>query len=227
MNTAKVLVVGSGVMGAGIAQVCAQAGIQVFINDVKEEVVNRAIRNIAWSVGKLIEKGKLVEKIDTIMDRIRPVAESIPPERVDVAIEAVFERLDLKQDIFRKLDEACESGTLLASNTSAISITELAVVTKKPERVLGLHFFNPVPMMQAVEVIKGASTTEETVSQAKEFVLKMGKDPILVNRDVAGFLINRINYPSTIEAMRMTKGFVLPPVGKWVSLKQETWWAWT
>jgi 3-hydroxybutyryl-CoA dehydrogenase len=111
----------------------------------------------------------------------------------------------LKQEVFKQLDEMCRVETFIASNTSAIPITELAAVTKRPEKVLGLHFFNPVPMMQAVEVIKGAVTTEETILRGREFVLQIGKEPILVNRDVAGFLINRINYPSTIEAMRMVE----------------------
>ena len=124
---------------------------------------------------------------------------------MDLVIEAVFEKLDLKQEVFKQLGEMCGVETLIASNTSAIPITELAAVTKRPGRVLGLHFFNPVPMMQAVEVIKGAVTTEETILRGREFVLQIGKEPVMVHRDVAGFLINRINYPSMIEAMRMVE----------------------
>jgi 3-hydroxybutyryl-CoA dehydrogenase len=107
--------------------------------------------------------------------------------------------------VFQKLDEAAGPNALLASNTSAISITELAAVTARPEKVLGLHFFSPVPMMKAVEVIKGLATNEETSQQGKAFALKIGKEPIMVNRDVAGFVINRINFPSTMEAMRLVE----------------------
>jgi len=205
MAIEKVFVVGSGLMGSGIAQVCAQSGIQVFINDIGQEILDRALKNISWSVGKFIEKGKVKENLETVMGRIKTGTDFTAASQVDLAIEAVFEKLDLKQEVFRKLDEACGAKTLLASNTSAIPITELAVVTKRPEKVLGLHFFSPVPMMEAVEVIKGASTTDETISMGKEFVQKIGKEPIVVNRDVAGFLINRINYPSTLEAMRMVE----------------------
>ena len=205
MPIEKVFVVGSGLMGGGIAQTCAQSGIQVFINDVSQEILNRALKNISWSVGKFIEKGKVKENLETIMGRIKTGTDFTAAAQADLAIEAVFEKLDLKQEIFRKLDEVCRPEALLASNTSAIPITEIATVTKRPEKVLGLHFFSPAPMMEAVEVIKGALTTDETISMSKEFVLKIGKEPIMVNRDVAGFLINRINYPSAIEAMRMVE----------------------
>lgn len=205
MAVEKVLIIGSGLMGGGIAQVCAQAGLQVYMNDVQKVILDRTIKNIAWSVGKLVEKGKLTEKMDTIMSRIHAETDLTIGPQVDLAIEAVFEKLDLKQEIFKKLDEMCRADTLIASNTSAIPITELAAVTKEPGKVLGLHFFNPVPMMQAVEVIKGALTTEETVLRGRGFVLQIGKEPIMVHRDVPGFLINRINYPSTLEAMRMVE----------------------
>jgi 3-hydroxybutyryl-CoA dehydrogenase len=205
MAIEKVFIVGSGLMGGGIAQVCAQSGIQVFINDVSQEILNRALKNISWSVGKFIEKGKVKENLENVMGRIQTGTDFTAAAQADLAIEVVFEKLDLKQEIFRKLDEICRPEAFLASNTSAIPITELATVTKRPEKVLGLHFFSPAPMMEAVEVIKGALTTDETVSMGKEFVLKIGKEPIVVNRDVAGFLINRINYPSTIEAMRMVE----------------------
>jgi len=205
MAIEKVFIVGSGLMGSGIAQVCAQAGIQVFINDISQEIVNKGLKNISWSVGKFVEKGKLKESLETIMGRIKAGTDFAAASQADLAIEAVFENLELKQEIFKKLDEVCAPGALLASNTSAIPITQLASVTNHPERVLGLHFFSPVPMMEAVEVIKGALTTDETFSIGKEFALKIGKEPIMVNRDVAGFLINRINYPSALEAMRMVE----------------------
>jgi 3-hydroxybutyryl-CoA dehydrogenase len=205
MEINKVLVVGSGLMGSGIAQVCAQAGIDVFLNDVSREALDKAIKNIEWSVGKFIEKGKLAEKKETIIDRITPITDLGSAKDIDLAIEAVFEQLELKQQIFKKLDKLCPQHTLLASNTSAIPISELAAVTGRGDKVLGLHFFSPVPMMQVVEVIKGISTTDKIAKIGQEFVKKIGKEPIMVNRDVAGFVINRINFPSTIEAKRLVE----------------------
>ena len=205
MEVKKVLVVGSGLMGSGIAQVCAQAGIDVFLNDAAEDALNKAIKNIEWSVGKFIEKGKLTEEKKSILGRITPIRDLEKGKDVDLAIEAVFEQLELKQQVFEKLDQICGPHTLLASNTSAIPVSELAAVTHRPDKVLGLHFFSPVPMMQAVEVIKGISTTDATARIGKAFVQKIGKEPIMVNRDVAGFVINRINFPSTIEAMELVE----------------------
>jgi 3-hydroxybutyryl-CoA dehydrogenase len=205
MEVKSVLVVGSGLMGSGIAQVCAQAGIHVFLNDVSQVALDKAIKNIEWSVDKFIEKGKLAEKKKTIIDRITPTQNLDPAKNIDLAIEAVFEQLELKQRIFEELDQICEGHTLLASNTSAIPISELAAVTHRADKVLGLHFFSPVPMMQAVEVIKGISTNDETARIGKAFAQKIGKEPIMVNRDVAGFVINRINFPSTIEAMKLVE----------------------
>lgn len=203
-----VLIVGSGLMGRGIAQVCAQAGIEVFLNDVSQDALDKALKDIDWSVGKFIEKGKLTEDKEVIVGRITTIQDLGKASKVDLAIEAVFEQMELKQDVFRRLDQVCDPDALIASNTSAIPITELAVATNRPEKVLGLHFFNPVPMMQVVEVVKSISTTDETAQRGREFVHKIGKEPIMVNRDVAGFVINRINYPSTIEAMRLVEAGV-------------------
>ncbi len=205
MTINKVFIVGAGLMGSGIAQVCAQAGINVNLNDVSREALDKGLKNIAWSVGKFIEKGKLSEDKDTILERIQPVTDFSKAAEADMAIEVVFERKDLKQEIFKKLDQECGPNAMIASNTSAIPITELAAVTNREEQILGLHFFSPVPMMQAVEVIRGVSTSDETTQAGKAFVLRIGKEPIMVNRDVAGFVINRINYPSTMEAMRLVE----------------------
>jgi 3-hydroxybutyryl-CoA dehydrogenase len=205
MEVKKVLVVGSGLMGSGIAQVCAQAGIEVWLNDASEDALDKAIKNIKWSVGKFIEKGKLTEDQETILGRITSIRNLEKGEGVELAIEAVFEKLELKQQVFEKLDRICAPRTLLASNTSAIPISELAAVTHRADKVLGLHFFSPVPMMQAVEVVKGISTSEKTARIGKAFVQKIGKEPIMVNRDVAGFVINRINLPSAIEAMDLVE----------------------
>jgi 3-hydroxybutyryl-CoA dehydrogenase len=203
MNIKSLFIVGSGLMGAGIAQVSAQAGIQVFLNDVSQEILNRALKNIAWSLGKFIEKGKVKESLETIMGRIRIGTDFTAAGQADLAIEAVFEKLDLKQEVFRKLDGTCQAETLLASNTSAIPITEIAAVTKRPEKVLGLHFFNPVQIMEVVEVIKGVRTSEETMQAGVGFIRSIGKEPIRVESDVPGFLLNRINLVGYVEAIRL------------------------
>jgi len=211
MSVQKVMVVGAGLMGGGIAQACAQAGIEVLVTDAAEQALDKAMQNIAWSVGKLVEKGKLSEDTDTIVKRIKVARGFEDAVGADIVIEAVFEKIELKQDIFKILDETCRSDSLIASNTSAIPITELASVTRRPERVLGIHFFSPVPMMQAVEVIRGIRTSDETMQKGRAFVAQIGKEPITINRDVAGFVINRINMPSTIEAMRLVEEGVATP----------------
>jgi 3-hydroxybutyryl-CoA dehydrogenase len=203
MNIKSVLIVGSGLMGGGIAQVCAQVGIQVIITDINQEILDRALKNIAWSVGKFIEKGKVIEPLEKVMGRIRIGTDLANASQVDLAIEAVFEKLDLKQEIFKKLDKACRTETIIASNTSAIPITEIATVSKKPDKVLGLHFFNPVPMMEVVEVIKGVRTSEETMQEGLDFIKSIKKEPIRVESDVPGFLLNRVNLVGYIEAIRL------------------------
>lgn len=211
MAVKKVMVVGSGLMGSGIAQVCAQAGIRVFVYDAAKAALDKALANIRWSVGKFAEKGKLSEDPDAVMKRIVPVEGLEVAGEVDLAIEAVFEDMDVKREVFRKLGEVCAEDALIASNTSAIPITEMASVTRNPERVLGTHFFSPVPLMQVVEVIRGISTSDQTMAKGREFVLQIGKEPIMVNRDVPGFVINRINMPSSIEAMKLVEEGVATP----------------
>ncbi|MEW6670381.1 MAG: 3-hydroxyacyl-CoA dehydrogenase family protein [Thermodesulfobacteriota bacterium] len=205
MDIQQVLIVGAGLMGGGIAQVCAQAGIAVLLNDVSQAAVQKGIKNIAWSVEKLAAKGVLGETRETVLGRIRAVDDLKAAVDVDLAVEAVYESLELKREIFAALDKALKPRALLASNTSAIPITELAAATRRPERVLGLHFFNPVPLMQAVEVIRGMPTSDETARAGRDFVGRIGKEAIMVNRDVPGFVINRINYMANIEAMKLVE----------------------
>jgi 3-hydroxybutyryl-CoA dehydrogenase len=201
----RVLVVGAGLMGSGIAQACAQVGIETILSDVSAEALAQAQKKIAWSVDKFVEKGRLSEDRTTILNRIQIVTDDSQVGMVDLAIEAVYEKLALKQEIFKRLDATLPPGTLIASNTSAICITELAAVTERPEAVLGIHFFSPVPMMAAAEVIRGIATSDATAEAGRSFVRQLGKEPIMVNRDVAGFVINRINFPATIEAMRLVE----------------------
>jgi 3-hydroxybutyryl-CoA dehydrogenase len=199
----NVLVIGSGQMGSGIAQVCAQAGIMVALNDTNQESILQGLERISWSVNKLVEKGKLSEDKDTILNRIKTVKDVSEFKETDLVVEAIFENLELKQDIFRKIDKAYRPETLFASNTSAIPITELASVTGRSERILGLHFFNPVPMMKVVEVIKGVRTSEETMETGIGFIKQLGKEPVRVENDVPGFLLNRINLISYVEAIHL------------------------
>ena len=199
----NIFIAGSGLMGSGIAQICAQAGIEVTLNDISAEALAKGLSNIDWSVGKLIAKSLLHEDKATILGRIKASEDFAKAFEADLAIEAIFENLELKQNIFRKLDATCNPDTLLASNTSAIPITTLAAVTRRPDRVLGLHFFNPVVMMQTVEVVRGINTSEAAMQAGVDIVRKLGKEPIRVERDVPGFLMNRINLVSYVEAIRL------------------------
>jgi len=192
-------------MGSGIAQVCAAAHFEVILCDVAPQAVERALKNIAWSAEKLVEKQKIEGPLEAIMARITPVNDVARAAEVDLCIEAVFEKLDLKQEVFGKLAAVVKPETLLASNTSAIPISALAAGVPYPERVLGIHFFSPVPMMEAVEVVRSQFTSDEAFAMGKSFVEAIGKEPILVHKEVPGFLINRINFPATIEAMRLVE----------------------
>ena len=205
MNIEKVFIVGSGLMGGGIAQVCAQAGLRVTLNDVSPEALARAVKNISWSVGKFVEKGKVVETVDEVMTRITTSTEIAAAGDSDLIIEAVYENVELKREVFRQIDKVAKSGAVMASNTSAISISELGAMTGRPEQVLGIHFFSPVPMMPAAEVIRGMLTSAEIFALGRDFVHKIGKEPIMVQRDVPAFVINRINYRANTEAMRLVE----------------------
>jgi 3-hydroxybutyryl-CoA dehydrogenase len=211
MDIQKVFVIGAGTMGSGIAQVCAQCGIPVVLSDVSTEVLEKAVKTIQWSVSKFIEKGKVSEDLDTIMGRVQTSTAMDGAADADLAIEAVFEKIEVKHHVFQQLDAVVGERTILASNTSAIPITQIAAVVKRPENLVGLHFFNPVPMMMAVEVIRGLATRDETFHDGADFVRRIGKEPILVNRDIAGFILNRINMVSNIEAMRLVEQGVATP----------------
>ncbi|MDW7711331.1 MAG: 3-hydroxyacyl-CoA dehydrogenase family protein [Deferrisomatales bacterium] len=211
MAVEKVLVTGAGLMGSGIAQVCAQAGLRVWLHDVSRGALDRARQEIGRSVGKLAEKGRLAEPAEAVLERVSFVGDLEAGAGADLAVEAVFEDREVKREVFRRLAEVCRPEALLATNTSAIPVSELAAAASRPERVLGLHFFSPVPLMQAVEVIAGYATSPETFEAGRLFALRIGKEPILVRRDVPGFVLNRINLPSTIEAMHLVEEGVATP----------------
>ncbi|MEW5946442.1 MAG: 3-hydroxyacyl-CoA dehydrogenase family protein [bacterium] len=203
MDIKKIAVVGAGLMGGGISQVSAQSGYSVVMIDVSEEQLEKAVKAVSWSLGKLIEKGKVEGNREEILSRIKPTTRFEEAENVDFVVEAVFEDKNLKKQVFEKLDGVVRERAVLATNTSAIPVTEMASATKRPDRVVGTHFFSPVPLMQVVEVVRGVSTSDETVETARNYVKSLGKEAITVNRDIAGFLLNRINMPSNVEAMRM------------------------
>ena len=203
MKIQNIFVIGSGLMGSGIAQVFAQAGMNVILSDENRDVLQKGLKTITWSVGKLVEKGRLEEPRETILERIQLSGDLKKAENADLVVEAVFENLDLKQEIFRCMDEICKPDSYLASNTSSLPITELGAVTQRPEKVLGLHFFSPVPMMRAVEVVRGVSTSDETMQMGVAVVQKLGKAPIRVESDLPGFLLNRINLVSYVEAIKL------------------------
>ncbi len=211
MEINKIFVAGAGTMGNGIVQVCAQSGIDVVMYDLSQEFLDKAIKKIQWSVSKFVEKGKVDGTIDEIMGRITCSTELETASEADLVIEAVFEKLEVKHELFTALDAIIGEKTILASNTSAIPISELASVTKHPENFLGLHFFNPVPMLKAVEVIKGISTSEETMQYGIDFVKHIGKESIVVQKDIAGFILNRMNMLTNLEAMRLIENGVASP----------------
>lgn len=205
MTISKVFIIGAGTMGSGIGQACAQAGLEVSLYDTSQQALDKALKGIAWSVGKFIEKEKVTGSLEDIMGRIKTSTSTDAASQADLVIEAAFENLEVKRQLFAALDPLLSPQALVASNTSSIPISELAAAITDPERFVGLHFFNPVPMMQAVEVIRGVLTSDEAFAKGREFVLSLGKEPISVNRDVAGFVINRINYPATMEALRLVE----------------------
>ncbi len=196
-------------MGGGIAQVSAQAGYDVIIQDLSDDIIEKGLKAVQWSVGKLIEKGRVQGTVEEVMGRIRPTTDLLLAEEADFVFEAIVEDIDTKKDLFSKLDEICPANTIFASNTSAIPITDIAEATKRGDRFIGTHFFNPVPMMRVMEIVRGLLTSDETMDIAESIGISLGKEPIRVNRDVAGFALNRINYPSFIEAIKLVEAGIV------------------
>ena len=206
-----VLVVGAGFMGSGIAQVCAQAGYRVHLMDVKREALGKAINEIQWSVEKLSTKGIIKESPQTVLERITTVEDLKSAKDVNWVIEAALEVEDLKHEIFQELDRLVPVETPLATTTSSIPITRIAQATKHPERVLGLHFFGPVPMMDVVEVVKGEKTSLEVFEGGVAFVQSLGKTPVRVQRDFPCFVMNRIFSAAFKEAVDLVAQGVVSP----------------
>lgn len=206
MDIKKLGVVGAGAMGNGIAQLAAQIGCDVVMRDIEDAFVERGMKNIDRFLSKSVEKGKLesTEK-DAIMGRIAGTTDMSRLKDVDFVIEAVIEDLELKKSVFKELDELCRPEVVLASNTSSMSLTEIAAATKRPENVCGMHFFNPVPLMRLVEVIRGYATSDETVAITTDLAKKMGKTTVEVKKDSPGFIVNRIMIPHMVEAIKIVE----------------------
>ena len=202
MEIKKISVLGAGLMGAGIAQVAAEAGIDVTLRDIEDRFVQGGLNTIKKNYERAISKGKMgKEQADGFLARVKGVVNLGDAVRgVDLVIEAIIENMDLKKRVYKELDQLCSKETILASNTSGLSITEIASVTKRPEKVIGMHFFNPVPVMKLVEIIKGQSTSEETYKVIRTLAEKMGKTPIAVN-EAPGFAVNRVLVPMINEAI--------------------------
>jgi 3-hydroxybutyryl-CoA dehydrogenase len=200
MEIKTIAVIGAGTMGNGIAQVAAEAGFTVIMRDLEEPFVQRGLATIKKNLGRAVEKGKKSQAdADAVLGRIRGTIDLGDLKDADLVIEAVVENMPLKKELYAQLEAICKPEAILASNTSGLSITEMAAATKRPEKVVGMHFFNPVPVMKLVEVIKGAETADTTYDTAMELSRKLGKEPITVN-EAPLFVVNRILVPMINEA---------------------------
>jgi len=200
MEVKTIGVLGAGTMGSGIAQAAAEAGYDVIMRDIKDDFVQRGISSINKNLGRAVDKGKKSkEEAEEIVGRIRGTTNLDDLSDADLIIEAVIENMELKKELYEELDRICKPEAVLASNTSGLSITEMASATKRPDKVVGMHFFNPVPVMKLVEVIMGAETSKEVFQLIMDISRKMGKEPIAVN-EAPLFVVNRILVPMINEA---------------------------
>jgi 3-hydroxybutyryl-CoA dehydrogenase len=199
----KVGVVGCGTMGAGITQVCAQSGYQTLVSEASEELLNKGLARITSFMNKGEERGKITkEDKESTLARIRGVTGLTDFSDCDLVIESVNEDIDLKKKIFADIDNICSEHTIIGTNTSNLCVMEIASATKRHDRVLGMHFFNPVPLMRLVEIARSIATSNETLEIAKEFVGSLGKE-FIVASDTPGFIVNRLNSPFMLNAIRM------------------------
>jgi 3-hydroxybutyryl-CoA dehydrogenase len=206
MEIKKIGVLGVGTMGRGIAQVAAQAGFDVVMRDIEERFVQGGLDAIDRFLTRSVEKQKITkDEKKSILDRIKGTVSMEEIGTVDFVIEAVLEDLELKKRVFEELDRLCRPEIILTSNTSSMSITEIASATGRPERVAGMHFFNPAPLMRLVEVIRGFQTSDETIETVTQLTKNMGKDPVEVRKDSPGFIVNRVLMPHLIEAIKLVE----------------------
>lgn len=206
MDIKKIGVVGAGAMGSGIAQVAAQGGCTVVMQDVADEFVRKGMNSIERFLTKGVERGKVTqEQKDEVLSGIKGTTRIEEMADADFIIEAIFEDLKAKQDVFKKLDGLVGPDVILCTNTSSISITEIASATKRPDNVAGMHFFNPAQIMRLVEVIRGYYSSDETIETVIGLAKKMGKEPVEVKKDSPGFVVNRILMPHFIEAIKIVE----------------------
>ncbi len=204
MEIKKILVVGAGYMGNGIAQVAALAGYQVWMQDLDEERLQRGLEEIKWSLGKFLSKGKISHsQYQSTLANLNTITRIDDAQDADLVIESIPEDLHLKSEVFARLEEICSPRAILGTNTSAIPISSIAAAISTPERVCGIHFFGPVPLMRPCEVIRGLLTSQHTMEMAADWVRSLGKEAVLVNRDIAGFIANRVNIPISLEVVRL------------------------
>lgn len=208
----KLAVIGAGLMGAGIAQVAAQAGWQVTLRDLDDAATGRGLDGIRTSLSRFAAKGAITEQdVQDALGRITTTTDLEAAAEADVVIEAVFEKLEIKQEVFRALDRICKPDAVLGTNTSAIPITQIAAATQRPEMVVGTHFFSPVPMMKLCELVRGHRTSDETLATARAFAEGIGKTCIVVNRDIAGFVTTRLIAALVVEAVKLVESGVVSP----------------
>jgi 3-hydroxybutyryl-CoA dehydrogenase len=199
----KVGVVGCGTMGSGITQVCAQAGYPVVVSEINEELLNKGLKSIESSLSRSVKRELISQAdMDATLSRIKGTTQYQDFSDCDLVIEVAIEQMELKKQIFTELDRVCPEHTILSTNTSCLSVIDIAMVTSRPEKVLGLHFFNPVPAMKLLEIVKTIATSEETLNTAKNFGESVGKT-IVIARDVPGFIVNRLMIPFILNAIRM------------------------
>ncbi|MDZ5606958.1 3-hydroxybutyryl-CoA dehydrogenase [Bacillus bingmayongensis] len=201
MSVQKIVVIGAGQMGSGIAQVCAMAGYNVYMQDLKQEQLDRGLSIITKNLARQVEKGRMDEDVkESTLNRLTATLELDCVKEADLVIEAAVEKMDIKKKIFANLDEIAPEHAILATNTSSLPITEIAAVTKRPEKVIGMHFMNPVPVMKLVEIIRGLATDDAVYETIEDITKKIGKVPVEVN-DFPGFVSNRILLPMINEAV--------------------------
>jgi 3-hydroxybutyryl-CoA dehydrogenase len=206
----RLAVIGAGLMGSGIAQVAAQAGWQVTLRDLDDAAVQRGLGAIRTSLEKFAAKGAITpQDVAASLERITPTTELDAAADADLVVEAVFERLDVKHEVFRELDRICRPDAVLATNTSAIPVTQIAAATKRPESVVGTHFFSPVPLMRLCELVRGYKTSDETLAAARAFAEEIGKTCVVVNRDIAGFVTTRLIAAFVVEAVKLVESGVV------------------
>jgi 3-hydroxybutyryl-CoA dehydrogenase len=203
MEIKRVGVVGCGTMGAGIAQLCAQSGYQVVVSEINEEFLNKGLASIEKTLARLVEKEKIAaQDKEATLSRIKGTTKAKDFSECNLMIEVALENLDLKKKIFAELDTVCPKDAILGTNTSCLSIIEMAVATKRPEKVVGLHFFNPAPVMKLLEIVKTIATNEETIETSKKFGQSLGKTTVIA-QDKPGFIVNRIWIPYILHAIRL------------------------